>query len=103
MKRKVISNKSNKSNKSYNSVTKPNKNPGMSMVNNFNSIPADKYDAAEAKFYVTQLRKKTGRSEQSILTELVLTGFNFSDNFKTLIPAIKQMWLKTIPSDDKTQ
>lgn len=65
------------------------------MVNNFNSIPDNKYNSAEVKFYIRRLRELTGRSEQSILVELVRCGFEHSDTFNRYRDTLLSEWKNT--------
>ena len=75
-----------------NKKTKQTKSPGQSMVNNLNSIPGNKYNVEEAKFYISRLKEQTGRSEQSILVELVTCGFDNSETFSRYRSALKKEW-----------
>lgn len=67
---------------------------GQSMVNNLNSIPGNKYNVKEIKFYISRLKEVTGRSEQSILVELSACGFDNSETFQRYRDSLKKEWKK---------
>lgn len=52
----------------------------QSIMNNFNSCAEDKYGAQHAKFCLKKLRELTGLPEQRLICELVLAGFEASEN-----------------------
>ncbi len=66
-----------------------NRTAAQSMVNNLKSAPSTILAASKAKFYLRRLRQMTGRSEQGLLCELVLTGIKSHPEYSCYVEQLR--------------
>lgn len=73
-------------------ANKREKSAAQSLRNNFYSITDNKYNAEKAKFFLNRLKTMTSLTEQKLIVDLILAGFEVAPFAADFRETIRMEW-----------